>query len=96
MKVEYSKRALADLRKISSYYLETDNARIATAIGSRIREVVAYVAQLPESGRRVAQRPGVRVVPLLRYRYRIFYRVIGDTIRIVHIRHSSRRPWPTS
>jgi plasmid stabilization system protein ParE len=29
-----------------------------------------------------------------RYGYKIFYRVVGDTVEIMHIRHSSRRPWP--
>jgi len=43
---------------------------------------------------RVAQRPGVRVMLLVRYRYKIFYRVVGTTVRIIHIRHMSRRPWP--
>jgi hypothetical protein len=30
---------------------------------------------------------------VLSYRYKIFYRVIGDSIRVVHIRHTSRRPY---
>jgi len=38
------------------------------------------------------QRPGVRVAFVLRYRYKIFYRVTTDAIRIVHIRHTSRAP----
>jgi plasmid stabilization system protein ParE len=41
----------------------------------------------------VEQRPGVRVVPLIRYPYKIFYRIADDTVRILHIRHTSRRPW---
>jgi plasmid stabilization system protein ParE len=41
----------------------------------------------------VIDRPGVRVAPLLRYRYNIFYAVTGDTIRILHIRHTSRQRW---
>jgi hypothetical protein len=51
------------------------------------------IAGWPFSGRSVAQRPGVRVVLLLDYRYKIFYRVTGDAIRILHIRQSSRRPY---
>jgi plasmid stabilization system protein ParE len=36
----------------------------------------------------------VRVVPLLRYPYLIFYEITqSGTIRVLHIRHTSRRPW---
>jgi plasmid stabilization system protein ParE len=62
-------------------------------VAARIQEVVARLARLPESGRPVTDRPGIRVAPLLRYRYNIFYAVTGDSIRILHIRHTSRRPW---
>jgi toxin ParE1/3/4 len=92
MRVDYSKRAIADLRNIAAYYARSGNPAVAERIAERIQEVVARIAASPLSGRPVAQRPGVRVVPLLRYSYKIFYRVIGDTIQIVHIRHTSRRP----
>ena len=35
----------------------------------------------------------MRVLPLMRYPFKVFYRVVGDTVRIVHIRHTARRPW---
>ncbi len=40
-----------------------------------------------------AHRPGVRVVPLGRYPYKIFYRVSGDAVEILHIHHAAREPW---
>jgi len=30
---------------------------------------------------------------MVNYRYKIFYGVAGDTIWIIHIRHTSRRPY---
>lgn len=30
---------------------------------------------------------------MLRFRYNVFYAVTGDRVRILHIRHTSRRPW---
>jgi toxin ParE1/3/4 len=93
MRVEYSKQATADLRQIAAFYARASDRTIADSIAAHIQEVATRLAELPLSGRAVAQRPGVRVVTLLRYRYKIFYRVIGDTIRIVHIRHTSRRPY---
>jgi plasmid stabilization system protein ParE len=92
MRVEYSNRATADLRKISAdtkIYGET----VTAAVEARIRHVIEHLANHPEAAPLVEERPGVRVVPLVRYPYKIFYRVLADRIRILHIRHTSRRPW---
>jgi plasmid stabilization system protein ParE len=93
MRVEYSKRAITDLRQIAAYYTRSGNPAVGARIAARIEEVVARIAVTPLSGRPVIQRPGVRLAHLRSYRYKIFYRVIRDTIRIVHIRHTSRRPY---
>jgi len=93
MRVEYSKRAIADLRQIAAYYTRSGDPAVGEIIAARIKEVVARIAEFPLSGRAVVQRPDVRVALLRSYRYRIFYRVTGDAVRIVHIRHTSRRPY---
>ena len=93
MKVEYSNRALADLRKLSAGSQATFGHRVAAALETRIRAIVEQIRQAPESAPRVEQRPGVRIVPLIRYPYKIFYRTLDDTVRILHVRHTSRRPW---
>jgi plasmid stabilization system protein ParE len=93
MRVEYSRRALSDIRDLAAYYASSDAPSVGEAVAARIQEVVMRLSQAPQSGRPVAERPGVRVVPLLRFRWNIFYAVRGDSLRIVHIRHTSRRPW---
>ena len=93
MRVEYSKRAIADLKAIAAFCAASDNPTLGERVAARIREVVARIARVPTSGRPVIERPGVRVVPLLRYRYNVFYAVSGDSVRILHIRHTSRAPW---
>jgi toxin ParE1/3/4 len=93
MRVEYSKRAIADLRQIAAYYTRSGNPAVAARIVARIQEIVAQITGSPMSGRPVVQRPGVRVVLVVDYRYKIFYRVAEATIRIIHIRHTSRRPY---
>ena len=93
MRVEYSKRVIADLRQIAAHYNRTGNPVVGERIAARMREVVAQIARSPLSGRPVVQRPGIRVVLLVNYRYKLFYRVASDTIRIVHIRRTSRRPY---
>lgn len=93
MKAEYSPRALTDLRNIAAYYASSDNPVVGEAVAGRVQEVVARLELAPRSGRAVSEREGVRVAPLLRYSYNVFYAVLGETVRIVHIRHTSRRPW---
>jgi toxin ParE1/3/4 len=81
MKVEYSRRAVsADSRQFGEV--------VALAVEKRIREIVAILADHPEAYAQVVQRPEMRVVPLVRYPYKIFYRVLEDRVRILHIRHT--------
>jgi plasmid stabilization system protein ParE len=54
---------------------------------------VVGIAATPEIGRLLAERPQVRVVPLVRYPFKIFYTFDEETIAILHIRHAARRPW---
>jgi plasmid stabilization system protein ParE len=93
MKVEFTNRAVRNLRDISDYSRGHFGERVTAALEARFRDVISNVVQAPESAPRVEQRPGMRVTPLVRYPYKIFYRIIGDTVRIVHIRHAARRPW---
>lgn len=93
MNVEYSKRALADLDEIAAYYSTQASPTIAAAIESRIRKVIARIMAAPQSAQSVAGRPNVRVVPLRRYPFKIFYMVAEGRVVVLHVRHSSRRPW---
>jgi toxin ParE1/3/4 len=93
MKVVYTDEALANLDEILAY-IDTHHPTIYAAFESRIRTVVARIGSWPQSAEEVAQRPGVRVVPLIRYPYKIFYRVTNDAVEILYIHHSARRaPW---
>ena len=92
MKVEYSKRAIADLHKLSIDSLAFGD-NVAAAVERRIRTMVAHIARYPYAAQEVTNRPGMHVLPLIRYPYKIFYRVLDDRIRILHIRHTARRPW---
>ena|SRR5882757_7157395 len=93
MKVEYSNRAIADLRKLSADSRAMFGDATALALETRIRDVVAYISENPEGAPQVTERTGVRMFPLTHYPYKIFYRVLEGRIRVLHIRHTSRRPW---
>jgi plasmid stabilization system protein ParE len=67
MNVEYSKRAVSDLRQIAAYHARSDASAVGEQIAAAIRELVARIGQAPQRGRPVVQRPGVRVMLLVRY-----------------------------
>jgi toxin ParE1/3/4 len=92
MNLIYSRRALADLDQIKTYYAANASPAIAEAIGRRVENVVDRICRGPEAAPRVSQRSQVRVVAVVRYPFRIFYRVRDDAIDILHIRYTSRRP----
>ena len=92
MRVVYSKRALADLEQIAGYYVAHASRTIAESIGRQLRSVIDRIARNPESAPRVSQRSQVRAATVVRYPFRIFYRVNDASIDILHIRHTSWRP----
>lgn len=93
MKVAYSPCAVADLMNIAEHSHRTFGAAVAAVLDTTIRATVVRIAATPEIGRRLAERPQVRVVLLVRYPFKIFYTFNDETITILHIRHAARRPW---
>ena len=57
-----------------------------------IQEAAAQLGEQPYSGYRT-EMSGVFVKFVVRYPYKIFYRVREDAVELVHIRHTARRPW---
>jgi toxin ParE1/3/4 len=89
MIVVYTETALRDLDTILTFIA----AEYPTAYEPFERRLLASVSRIgrwPESAQSVAQRPGVRVVPLVRYPYKIFYRVTEAAVEILHIHHAAR------
>jgi hypothetical protein len=57
----------------------------------RIERVVEHIREMPQSAPLVARRAGVRMVPLRRYPYLLFYRVRKDHLEILGLIHAARR-----
>lgn len=89
MKVVWTELALADLDDILAYTAERYPTLIEP-LEHRIRATVMRIAAWPLSARTVEGRPGVHVVPLIRYPYRVFYRVADETVELLHIHHAAR------
>lgn len=92
MKVRYRTRAIGDLEEIYRY-LEPRSPSGADNVLRSIHAAITSVASHPYSAERTSE-PDIRVKVLGRYRYKIFYSVTDpETIEIIHIRHTARRPW---
>lgn len=89
MKVVFTDPALEDIEAIHAY-ITARYPHVSSSVERRFRLVLARVGAWPESAQRVVERPGVRMVPLVRYPYKIFYRIKSSVVEILHIHHSSR------
>ncbi len=92
MRLRYRAQALSDIDEIYRYLEERSPAGAHNVLRA-LYAGIHIIAERPYASQRTND-PEVRVKIMLRYRYKIFYRIVGgDTVEIMHIRHSSRRPW---
>jgi len=93
MKVRFSRRATDDLGEILAALFH-QSPQAAGRLLTRIEKIVARLSRFPGMAQELAEREGVRKVPLVRFPYLIFYKVVGDEVVILHIVHGARRePW---
>lgn len=93
MKVRYSKLALAELDAILSD-LDAKNPAAAQRLEDRIRQVSERIGRFPQGFQEVAERPGVRRVPLVRYPFLIFYKIFAGEVIVLRVAHGARKePW---
>jgi toxin ParE1/3/4 len=91
MKVRYTLRAFAERERIFEY-LDARNPKAARAIVGLIKQRIEQLGDQPYKGRGT-NRPGIYMLWITPYRYRVFYRIDDDEVVVIHIRHTSRRPW---
>ncbi len=90
MRLRYTDAALAELAGIQEYQ-KTHWPTVRAAFVTRLESVHSHITVFPEAAPEVAQRPGVRVMGLLPYPYRLFYRATGEWIEVLHIRHVAQK-----
>ena len=92
MKVRYRARALADIDDINGY-IEQRSPTGARNVLASIHVTIRSITEQPFASEQT-DHPDIRVKFVRRYRYKVFYRIIDrDTVEIIHVRHTSRRPW---
>jgi len=90
MIVRYSRRAENDLAKILDY-LDARSPRGARNVKVAIKRVIDLIGATPMIGH-TAGRGEVRVMPVGRYPYLIYWTFEANEVWLVHIRHGARRP----
>lgn len=91
MKVRYSRRAFADREAIYDYLAER-SPQGASNVHRAIVQSIRALNTHPKLGRRTDFADIYELV-VPRYTYKIYYRVEGDEVWILHIRDARRRPW---
>jgi toxin ParE1/3/4 len=89
LKVIYTDEASDDLDGILAH-IASNYPTVYEPFLIRLRSVTARIGMWPDSAQKVAEEPGVRVVPLLRYPYNVFYRTTGEAIEILYIHHAAQ------
>ncbi len=85
MRVEYSSRALSDVRAIFAYTYGR-NPTAARRVKVYIKQAATKLGDMPGKSVTLKQRPGVSRIVLTRYPYALYYATEADTVVILHIR----------
>ncbi len=92
MNVRFTDSAKADFRKIASQS-KIAYPDITPVLINRLEQVLTRLALWPQSGKAVHGRQGVCATPVGHFPFILFYRVLEDTVEVLHIRHTARKPW---
>jgi plasmid stabilization system protein ParE len=88
MKVRYTKTALGEIDEILSY-IAKDNPLAADEVAAVLRATLRRLSEYPRLAIETDDH-GIRIMPVLPYRYLIFYSMDEHAIVIRNIRHSTR------
>jgi toxin ParE1/3/4 len=92
MRVRYTTRAFLERETIFDY-LEERSPKGALNVQRAIARTVRALEGYPRLGQ-VTNVADVRELTVPRYPYKIYYRVEGEEVLILHVRDARRRPWP--
>jgi plasmid stabilization system protein ParE len=90
MNAVFAPRALRDVMEIDAY-LNDRSPSGALRVGAAIKSSIEALEAFPEIGQTVDEAQHRRL-PVFNFPYVIFYRIAGNEVLILHIRHTSRRP----
>jgi len=88
MKVRYTATAIDEIENILTN-ISRDNSSAALRVSLTILATIDRVAEFPHIAIET-NAPGVRVAPVLPYRYLVMFSIAKDVLIVRNVRHSAR------
>lgn len=83
-------KVYSDIDEIMGYYERTATPQLADDFYAELRHYMTQAAERPESFS--IRESDIRRVNLQRFPYHFCFRIVGDVVRILVLRHHNRRP----
>jgi len=80
----------SDVSKIMEHYEQVATPELADDFYQELRHFIKEAAKRPESF--AVRVPDIRRVNLQRFPYHFLFRIVGDCVRVLVVRHHSRHP----
>jgi toxin ParE1/3/4 len=90
MRLEFHNQVLSDISRIMAHYEEVTGPLLADEFYAELGLYFQKAAESPESYS--VRNHDLRRVNLPRFPYHFFFRIIGDRVRVLVVRHHKRRP----
>jgi toxin ParE1/3/4 len=90
MRLVLHPKVYSDIDSIMAYYEEVATTELANEFYAELRHLMTEAAARPESF--AVRERDIRRVNLHRFPYHLLFRIVGDAVRILVIRHHSRHP----
>jgi toxin ParE1/3/4 len=90
MRLVLHPKVYSDIDQIMTYYEEVAPADLANEFYAELRRFMIEATARPESFS--MRERDIRRVNLQRFPYHFLFRIVGDTVRILVVRHHSRHP----
>lgn len=90
MRLEFHPLARSDISRIVDYYEDAGGPELADEFYSELWSFLRKAVNSPESY--AIRKRDIRRVNLDKFPFHFLYRVVNDRIRILVVRHHSRRP----
>jgi plasmid stabilization system protein ParE len=90
MRLEFHKLVASDISRIMDYYDDVAGPQLADEFYNELRSFFQKAAESPEAY--AIRERDLRRVNLEKFPYHFLFRIVEDTVRILVVRHHSRRP----
>ena len=90
MRLVLHPKVYSDIDSIMAYYEEVATTALANEFYAELKHFMIEAIRRPESF--AIQQGDIRRVNLHRFPYHFLFRIVGDAVRILVVRHHSRHP----